>query len=309
MESALAQTWTDFRLVVSDNASTDDTPAVVARFDDPRLVYARLDGHLELYEHLNLCFARAETEYFFILSDDDRITPDFLERTVAALDRNPSAGLAHTQVTVVDPHGGVIAEGHSMTGLAEDTVETGAEFITRTMEMGHRVYTAASLYRTEAVSPTRLEDVPITDVGQCLRTALDWDMSFVAQPLCRYLLHTSAQTAASADVDEGGAVHTHDGILKTHEIKLRFISEYADRLKDPDDLRRRAERRLRQALVARAAHETLPERRLGPTLKALLGAGRLERRVMFEPAGWRLLAGSVLGPRGVSVVKRAVART
>ena len=41
IESVLAQTERDFTLVISDNASTDETPEVVARYDDPRITYVR----------------------------------------------------------------------------------------------------------------------------------------------------------------------------------------------------------------------------------------------------------------------------
>ena len=41
IDSVLGQTFADFTLVISDNASTDETPEIVASYDDSRIVYRR----------------------------------------------------------------------------------------------------------------------------------------------------------------------------------------------------------------------------------------------------------------------------
>jgi glycosyltransferase involved in cell wall biosynthesis len=306
IESVLAQTRRDFHLIVSDNASTDATPEVVARFDDPRLSYQRLPHHLDLNEHFNLCFARAAAEYLFVLPDDDRMAPDLLERTVTTLDRNPSAGIAHGLVTIVDQEGAVIAEGHGMTGLLGDAVESGNEFIRRSMDMSYRVHASTALIRAHALSGLRLDqhDYPVTDLGLWMRMALDWEMAFIASPLATYRIHADAYSVAGADATEGGYIQTAERVVKSREVKLRFIEENAERVDDPADLRRRAGRRFMHELLVHAAHATLPERRLRATLGALAACARLDARVVAKPAAWRLLAGGILGRRGVSVVKR-----
>jgi glycosyltransferase involved in cell wall biosynthesis len=113
IESVLGQTYENFRLIVSDNGSTDGTAEAAAAFADPRLSYVRLDPQLELNDHFNLCFDRAETEYLFVLPDDDRMEPELLERTVAVLDEHPRVGMVHGQANVVDSNGTLIAGGHA----------------------------------------------------------------------------------------------------------------------------------------------------------------------------------------------------
>ena len=61
IESVLAQTYDDFRLEVSDNASDDATPEVVASFDDPRLEYVRQPENLGLLGNHNWFLAAART--------------------------------------------------------------------------------------------------------------------------------------------------------------------------------------------------------------------------------------------------------
>ncbi len=310
IESVLAQTSPDFTLIVSDNASTDATPDVVAGFDDPRLVYVRLERHLGLNDHFNLCLERAATDYVFLLPDDDRIAPELLETTAGVLDRNPRVGLVHGQVDVVDEHGGVIAAAHEMTGLAHDAVESGEEFIRRSMSMSYRVHASTALIRREAVFSLRLDerDFPATDLALWLRVALDWDVAFVARPLATYRIHTGAYSAGAADVTDGGYIQGVERIQRIWEAKLRFLREHRERLEHCLLLRARAKHAFRRELLEQAAHASFPERRLGRTARTLAECARLDGAVVLEPAAWRLLVASILGPRAVAFVKRVLGR-
>jgi Glycosyl transferase family 2 len=305
IESVLAQTWRDFRLVVSDNASRDGTPEAVAGFLDPRLEYVRRERNLGLNEHFNACIAEADTEYLFLLPDDDRLAPDALERLVAALDRHPGAGLAHGQADIVDEGGRAIAPGHHMTGLDGDAVESGAEFIRRSMAAGYRVHASTALLRTEALAGLRLDerDFPLTDLGLWMRLALRWDVAFVARPLASYRIHDGSYSAGAADVTSGGYRQGVERILKAREVKLRLVREHGL----PRALERPARRALRRELIEHAGTSTLPERRLGATARALAGCLRLDAAVALEPAAWKLLLGSILGRRMVAVLKGATA--
>ena len=308
--SVLAQTWPDFRLIVSDNASTDETPKVVAQFDDPRLSYARLEEHIDLFEHFNLCFERATTEYVFTLPDDDRMAPDLLERTVAGLDRNPRAAIAHGQANLVGGDGRLIAERHGMTGRSADAIERGEDFIRLSMGTSHRVHSSTALIRSEAVATTRMDgrDAPITDLGHWLRVALNWDMAFIAHPLVTSHIHAGAETAGVADASGNGYLKTVEGLLKCQEVKVRFIEENFDRLEDASELLRRAQEGLRKDLLIAAGHATLPDRRLTATASTLLNLVRLDRRFLLEPGSWRLLVGSLLGRRAASFVAGLLGR-
>src|SRR5215218_7254519 len=130
MRSVLAQTYQDFVLVVSDNASEDDTAEVVAGFDDPRVRYIRLDENIGLVGNHNQMLERVETEYVLILPDDDLAYPELLETTVPVLDANRRAGMVHAGLDMIGPDGGVLTADVNWTlGLKSDTVETGADFI------------------------------------------------------------------------------------------------------------------------------------------------------------------------------------
>jgi glycosyltransferase involved in cell wall biosynthesis len=84
--SVLAQTWSDFELVIVDDASSDDTPAVVAALADPRVVSIRLESNRGAAAARNAGIAVARGELLAFLDSDDEWKAEKLERQVAALD-------------------------------------------------------------------------------------------------------------------------------------------------------------------------------------------------------------------------------
>src|SRR5947209_12910719 len=92
LASVLGQTFENFRVVVRDNASSDDTADVVASFHDPRVDYVRSDRNIGLIGNFNGLIDLAETDFFLLLPDDDILYPPYLDRAVAALRRFDTAG-------------------------------------------------------------------------------------------------------------------------------------------------------------------------------------------------------------------------
>jgi glycosyltransferase involved in cell wall biosynthesis len=107
IESILTQTFTDFELTISDNASTDATPAICADYAarDSRIAYHRHERDIGASRNFNFVFHQAAGEYFKWAAHDDLIEPTFLERCLAALEAAPDAVLCQSLVRVVDQHG------------------------------------------------------------------------------------------------------------------------------------------------------------------------------------------------------------
>lgn len=105
VHSVLAQTYDDFELIVSDNASTDRTPEILARFAsvDPRVRVSRNQTNLGAGPNYDRCFHLARGEYFKWFAHDDLLDPTFLEKTVAALDATPDAILCAVSILEIDP--------------------------------------------------------------------------------------------------------------------------------------------------------------------------------------------------------------
>jgi glycosyltransferase involved in cell wall biosynthesis len=103
----LAQTFEDFELVISDNASTDRTEeicrALAAR--DPRVRYFRETENRGACWNHNRVVQLARGEFFKFAAHDDRHAPTYLERCVEILDAHPDVVWCHSVSTHIDPSG------------------------------------------------------------------------------------------------------------------------------------------------------------------------------------------------------------
>jgi glycosyltransferase involved in cell wall biosynthesis len=108
LDSLLRQTYQRFEIVISDNASTDDTGEIARSFAarDPRIRYSRNETNVGAAPNYNRVFQLADrTPYFKWAAHDDLYGATYLEKCVAALDADPGVVLAHTIVDVVDETG------------------------------------------------------------------------------------------------------------------------------------------------------------------------------------------------------------
>ena len=306
IDSVLAQTYGDFRLLVADNASTDETAAIVDRYDDPRVDYVRRPENLGITANHNLALRDVATEYCLILPDDDVLFPQILERTVAALDANPRAGMVHGRFSVLGEDGAVLKEVEDWTyGLDGDRVEDGDTFVRESMLWSCRVCASTALMRMAALPepPFDQDDFPAIDFGMWLRMALDWEMAFLAERLAGYRIHGGSHSAAFGPPQGAGYTMRTEIVTRLRDVKLRFVERFQHRLDDVADLRERAARCRRRELIWMARNETLPERGFGRTVRALAAGLRVDPRLAVEPTAWSLLMGSVLGPRGVNLLR------
>ncbi|MEU2233735.1 glycosyltransferase family 2 protein [Streptomyces vietnamensis] len=109
LDALLGQTYGDFELVVSDNASTDGTQDIAREYAarDPRVRYIRLPRNIGATPNHNRVFAECRTELFKWASHDDLYARDLLRRCVEALDERPEVILAHADQAVIDEDGQV----------------------------------------------------------------------------------------------------------------------------------------------------------------------------------------------------------
>src|SRR4051812_26982825 len=253
IRSVLAQTYDDFKLVVSDNASVDDTPAVAASFDDPRLEYVRQPENLGLLGNHNWFLQRVETDYSLIVPDDDLVYPQLLERTVAELDRLPKAGVVHAAFDVIGEAGEVLLPHVNWTqGLEADAVESPAEFISESMKWSCRVCASTALMRTEALPQEGMsaDDFPAVDFGMWLRmAAAGWEFAFLDELLGAYRIHGTSHSAAFGPPQGAGYLQGIEIVSQLKAVKLRFVDQQAGALENPGRLRRLAEDAHRRELV------------------------------------------------------------
>jgi glycosyltransferase involved in cell wall biosynthesis len=109
LDALLGQTYEDFELIISDNASTDGTGDICRRYgkQDPRIRYYRQPSNIGLAPNHNFVVEQSTGELFKWASNDDLYARDLLERCVAALDEYPKVVLAHSWTAMIDGSGTV----------------------------------------------------------------------------------------------------------------------------------------------------------------------------------------------------------
>jgi glycosyltransferase involved in cell wall biosynthesis len=102
IESILRQTFRDFEFLIIDDASTDDTVAIVRGYDDPRIRLIENGTNLGISRTRNIGIENARGEYLAALDHDDVSLPERLEREVAFLDSRPDVVLVGTGAKLLE---------------------------------------------------------------------------------------------------------------------------------------------------------------------------------------------------------------
>jgi glycosyltransferase involved in cell wall biosynthesis len=110
LNAILNQTFTDFELIISDNASTDRTGEIAETYArrDARIRYYRAEKNMGAGWNARRVYELATGEYFKQAAVDDLVEPDFLRRCVEILESDPGCVVAYTSTKEVDENGNVI---------------------------------------------------------------------------------------------------------------------------------------------------------------------------------------------------------
>jgi glycosyltransferase involved in cell wall biosynthesis len=133
-------------VLVGDNASTDDTPAVVASYADPRLRHLRHERNLGANGNFNELLDEARGEWFLLLHDDDLVDARFVEACLSARVPGVEYGFIRTGVRAIDAEDRVLRSRPNRVGGARPVDLYRAWFSART-----GLFLCNTLYRAEAL--------------------------------------------------------------------------------------------------------------------------------------------------------------
>lgn len=104
LDSLLAQTFTDFELIISDNASTDGTEAICREYavKDARIRYVRQAENCGVLANFQFVLDEAVGEYFMWAAADDRRHPDFIRMAETVLNTESEVGLVFCAMRTVN---------------------------------------------------------------------------------------------------------------------------------------------------------------------------------------------------------------
>ena len=252
IQAALSQTYDNIEVLVSDNASTDDTEAVLREFDDKRLRVLRQENNIGMHPNWNACLAAARGEYVVFVSDDDRISPWFLERCVGAIKQS--------QVPVVIALSDVRVFSSGQTKRARTSrhigsgIRSGTDVLSEFLMNETTIAMCSVVLRTEALRSRGgfpLDFPHTADIAVWAPLLFEDQVGFVNETCATYNLHQNSETARLSVVEI-----LHDGCKFTD-----LISGMADeRIKHPS-LREKIKLQARhffsrQALIFLAYHHS-----------------------------------------------------
>ena len=297
IESVLSQSHKNFVYVIVDNASTDSTPEVAARFamQDSRVRHLRFEEFVSATDNHNRAFAAIDpaAEFCKIVQADDWISPDCVRQMVAAAQISPTIGLVSAYR--------IWGEEVDLVGVPEDvTFLTGHQILRQSLLGGPYVTGAptALLFRTRFVQERGrffLKGYMHDDTEAAYWMLSRHDFGFVHEVL------TFARRQPGARLEWAERHGT------AFPENIRFVLKYGHEVLDPSEYRARLRATLRKYLWFHMRQFPKPAGRLGPAfyavhraeLEAIRGEGKSDPAVRRAMALVRLLLlRRLLGRRG-----------
>ncbi len=298
LQSVLEQSLEDAEIIISDNASTDDTEEYVRSIRDPRVRYDRLPTNIGLFGNLSRCLSLGTGRYRVMLPDDDSMLPGNLEAKVRFLDAHPGAGMVHSAFRYLDESALPFGETQNWSRLENDTLEPGVTFLRRSLAVGGIVCVSSVMMRSSMVVGERFDasDGPYADIALWCRIASRSDVGFLTAPLSGYMVHGGSASSGFQLVQVNGGQHhmtsqhadatlqAHGRFVQRADISPELRAELATIVAEAD-------RRMRLTVLA---NKTIPPNAL-KAIKKAVGWGKgsaLHRHLSLD--------GNVGGPEAVA---------
>jgi glycosyltransferase involved in cell wall biosynthesis len=155
LDSLLGQTETDLEIIISDNASTDETESICRAYvaKDSRVSYCRNESNLGLPANFNRVFQLSTGRYFKWATADDICQPEYLRRCVDVLDRDATVVLAYPRSSFIDADSNPVEMKDPGWNLRSQSAKDRFRYI---VFAGHWNNAGLGLIRASALSKTRL---------------------------------------------------------------------------------------------------------------------------------------------------------
>lgn len=192
VRSVLNQSFSDFELLIVDNASIDNTHDVISNFEDSRIRYIRNNNNIGMMENWNKCIENALGDYLLILGDDDILQPEFLEHSAVMLDTFPSVGFTFCHCNKVNDRGEIIQLwGYNFPPAG---YIKGVDYLMLTIKYGCNLTNSSSVLIRKSVFKTiglfkQEYGYNTFDFNMWLRIARRFDLYFIDKRLVNYRIH------------------------------------------------------------------------------------------------------------------------
>ncbi|MEM7760200.1 MAG: glycosyltransferase family A protein [Cyanobacteria bacterium P01_A01_bin.40] len=198
INNVLAQTYTDFELIVVDDGSSDHTSEWVDQVPDPR-VRLITQTNMGLAGASNTGIINSQGEYITFIDADDLWSPTKLEQQVKILDRHPEVGIVYTWVTYMNDAGestGRVVKPEADGYIWQDLIKVNQ------IECGSVVMVRRSCFDEVGLFHTELNAYG-QDWDMWLRLALKYQFKVIRQPLVYYRQRASSSSRHLLQMEQG----------------------------------------------------------------------------------------------------------
>ena len=195
LRAVLAQTDQNFELLIVDDGSTDDLQAALKEFSDPRITFFRKEKNEGMMTAANEMLKIAKGEFFAIVSSDDTMAPDFLEKCRAAFASDPFLEYVASQNDFMNEDGTPYTGQHPFQTIQKASNRSVAEW-QDTFYRGN-VYFGIGVYRTSAlreVGGWEPEHGVISDYQMYLKLIPRYNFRVIEEPLTHTRIHGGNQS-------------------------------------------------------------------------------------------------------------------
>lgn len=201
LESILNQTYEDFDLIVLNNASTDNTLAVVEEFCDERMRVITHDTNIGGIANINFAVDMAQSKYFMVVHDDDILEPELFKAEVAFLDAHDDYAVVSVQSNIINKDGVVFGARKKLntddfSGYSYDK----NKYPERCLRGSNMICCPSAMYRTQFLKEYNLRFRK--EVGPCCDFIFFSEINMCGgklyilnNPLIRYRIHNAQDSS------------------------------------------------------------------------------------------------------------------
>jgi glycosyltransferase involved in cell wall biosynthesis len=225
IESVLAQTFSDFSLVISDNGSTDGTAQIIRSYaaQDKRIRFLLHPENHGATWNFNRVFAECHSPLFKWAACDDLLAPTCVERSHELLCEAPpgAAVLVAPQTRWIGPEGEFLREGDDRMDVSGHTPHARLRHVVRNVVWGNTLF---GLVVADALRRTRgLGNYASSDWVLLAELALAGEFLVVPEPLFFRRDHPAMSRRASATALELAQWHDPGNVKPEHEMRRVFV--------------------------------------------------------------------------------------
>lgn len=218
IKSILNQTFSDFELLILDDASTDNTYSKAANFKDSRIRLERNDKNLYIAANRNKGISLANGKYIVWQDADDISYLNRLEEQYSFMEKQPEVGICGSYLEIFD---------HKGTSHIRK-YETTDEKVRSTIFRYSPVAQPSAIIRKECfdkVGSYNLDMPPAEDIEMSFRIGQHYKFANIPKPLIRYRVHRQSATYAKLKLIEDNTMKVRRDFVSNPAYRFTLYDE------------------------------------------------------------------------------------